>query len=143
MDIMHIKRLLTICLALMLSVSMLPAGTFALAGTDAALSQEQAGEETGSEDQQTDTTDAASPEKPAEAADGEEVTAPSKADADSDAADNVTEEGPAKEPEDADEAEKKDALEFADHLTSDTGVLYFPEHADDWAPADETVKLDP
>ena len=34
MDRMHIKRLLTICLALMLSVSMLPAGTFALASED-------------------------------------------------------------------------------------------------------------
>ena len=41
MDRMHIKRLLTICLALMLSVSMLPAGTFALTEADAASDQNQ------------------------------------------------------------------------------------------------------
>ena len=41
MEKMRIKRLLTICLALMLSVSMLPAGTFALTEADAASDQNQ------------------------------------------------------------------------------------------------------
>ena len=41
MDRMRLKRLLTICLALMLSVSMLPAGTFALTEAGAASDQNQ------------------------------------------------------------------------------------------------------
>ena len=143
MDRMHIKRLLTICLALMLSVSMLPAGTFALAGTDAALSQEQAGEETGSEDPQTDTPDVAASENPAETPEGEEVVTTPQPETDGDTADKVVEEGPAKEPEAVTKTEQKAAFGLADYLTSDTGVLYFPEDAEDWAPVDETVKLDP
>ena len=166
MDRMHIKRLLTICLALMLSVSMLPAGTFA--ETEAAAGEQKqtttepaenpgssAAEEAGQPaDTDTDVKDAetAQPEEAVPEVLPEEKTTEPEAKPEAEAP--TVKEEPADEDkagktdnkkEEKDEAKKLGKISFADFLTSDTGVCYLPEGAedDDWKPLDKDTKLDP
>lgn len=163
MDRMHLKKLLTICLALMLSVSMLPAGTFAAAAEG---SQDTA--VSGQTDESTDaseTEDSAQPEEDSasievqpeeitqEAPNAEQTELPaetgeptgivSEQPSETSTAEPSTEAEMVEPEKDAAPEEEKDALDLSDFLTTETGVYYLPEEKDTWEPASNETKLDP